>query len=230
MSDAAADAIAAALAVIPAVAALAGAARHDESRAVQAVVAISSLALLVAAWAAGLPRWLIPAQVLGLVGIAHAAGSLIGRRVEHPAHVLPACAVAAAADIASVLSPEGPSNAVAKSETAIALFALASAVPGTTAIAFVLGVGDLIFAAIVFGVAARHGVSLLKVGLLVLAAFATALAASAVFMMPIPALVPVGLFVVTAIPEFRRLAKKDRRAAAFAIAAAAAVVIGVAVR
>jgi hypothetical protein len=173
---------------------------------------------------------LIPAQVLGLVGIAHAAGGLIGRRVEHPAHVLPACAVAAAADIASVLSPEGPSNAVAKSETAIALFALASAVPGTTAISFVLGVGDLIFAAIVFGVAARHGVPLLKVGLLVLAAFASALAASAVFAAPIPALVPVGVFAVAGVPEFRRLEKKDRRAAAFAIAAAAAVVIGVALR
>ncbi|NUO54680.1 MAG: hypothetical protein HOV80_38055, partial [Polyangiaceae bacterium] len=108
--------------------------------------------------------------------------------------------------------------------------ALASAVPGTTAIAFVLGVGDLVFAAIVFGVAARHGVSLLTVGLLVLAAFATALAASAALMMPIPALVPVGVFVVVGVPEFRRLAKKDRRAAALAIAVAAAVVIGVAVR
>src|SRR5688572_16813604 len=118
MPDAAADATAAALAVIPAAMALAGAAQHEERFGVQAVVAASSLVLVVAAWAAGLPRWAIPVQVLGLVGIAHAAGSLIGRRVEHPGHVLPACAVAAAADIASVLSPEGPSNAVAKSESA----------------------------------------------------------------------------------------------------------------
>jgi hypothetical protein len=230
MSDAAADATAAALAVIPAVLALAGAARHDERRSVQALVAAASVALVVAAWGAGLPRWSIPAQVLGLIGAAHAAGGFIGRRVEHPAHVFPACAVAAAADIASVLSPEGPSNAVAKSETAISLFALASAVPGTTATAFVLGIGDLIFAAIVLGVAARHGLSLVRVGALVLAAFAAALAASAVFLAPIPALVPVGVFVVAGVPEFRRLQKKDRRAAAFAIAAAAAVVIGVAIR
>jgi hypothetical protein len=230
MSEAAADATAAALAVIPAVAALSGAARHDERLGVQAVIAAASVALVVAAWAAGLPRWAIPVQVLGLVGVAHAAGGLIGRRVEHPGHVLPACAVAAAADIASVLSPEGPSNAVAKSESALALFALASSVPGTTALTFVLGVGDLIFAAIVLGVAARHGVSLVRVGILVLAAFATALAASAVTAAPIPALVPLGVFVVAGVPEFRRLEKKDRRAATFAMAAAAAVVIGVAIR
>lgn len=228
--EAAADGVAAALAVIPAVIALAGAARRDEGGALRAVLAVISLGILIAAWATGLPSFLVPLQVLGLVGIAHAAGGLIGRKVEHPGHVLPACAVAAAADIASVLSPEGPTNSVAKSESALSLFALSAAVPGTTAITFVLGVGDLIFAAILFGVAARHGVSLLRLGLLLLGAFATALAASGVLAAPIPALVPLGVFVVAGIPEFRRIEKKDRRVAALAVGIAAAIVVAVALR
>jgi hypothetical protein len=228
--DASADASAAALAVVPAVLALTLAARRAEGPAARGLLAGIAIAAVLVAWSQGLPRWLVPLQVFGLVAVAHGVGGFIGRKVEHAGHLMPACAIAAAADLASVLSPEGPSNAVARSDAALALLALAAPVPGTEAITFVLGIGDLLFSAIALGAAARHGISLVRVGALALAAFVIALGASAALAAPIPALVPLGVLLVAGVPEMRRVRAEDRRPTAIALGLAAAVVLVVAVR
>jgi hypothetical protein len=175
-------------------------------------------------------RWPVLALVmvdLALVSVAHAVGGAIGRRVVHPGHLLPACAVAAAADLASVLHPAGPSHAIAESERALSFLAVGFPVPGTSAVAPALGVGDLVFVALVFGVAAAHRLSLLRMGVAVAAGLAVAGALAARFEAAVPALVPIGAAVVAGVPAARRLRPEDRRTTAVAVAAAAAVVAGV---
>ncbi len=195
----------------------------------RAAVALGTGALVLAGLALGAPRPAIAAMLvnLALVSVAHALGGSIGRRVGHPGHLLPACAVAAAADLASVLHPAGPTHAIAQSERALSLFTIGFPVPGTREVAPTLGAGDLVFLALVFGVAAAHRLSLPRVVAAAAAGLAVAGALSAHFEAAIPALVPVGAAVVAGVPAARRLRPEDRRTAAIAVAAAAAVVAGV---
>jgi hypothetical protein len=167
---------------------------------------------------------------LGLTAVAHAAGASIGRRVAHPGHLLPACAVAAAADLASVLHPSGPSHAIAGSERALAVFAVAFPVPGTHAVAPALGFGDLVFLALVLGVAAAHQLSIPRAAVCGAAGLAVAGAGAAILGIAVPALVPIGAAVVLGMPAARRLRAEDRRTATLSIAIAAAVVIGLLLR
>jgi hypothetical protein len=167
---------------------------------------------------------------LGLAAGAHALGGSIGRRVAYPGHLLPACAVAAAADLASVVHPSGPSRAIAASEKALTLLAIGFPVPGTHAVAPVLGVGDLVFVALVFGAAVAHGLSLVRVAFAVASGIAVAGVFAALLQGEIPALVPIGAAVVAGVPAARRVRDEDRRTTAFAIVAAIAVVVGVLTR
>jgi hypothetical protein len=167
---------------------------------------------------------------LGLTAGAHAAGGSIGRRVAHPGHLLPACAVAAAADLASVVHPAGPSHAIAGSERALSLLAIGFTVPGTHAVAPVLGLGDLVFLALVFGAAVAHGLSLFRVALAAACGVALAGAFAALLQREVPALIPIGAAIVAGVPAARRVRQEDRRTTVFAVAAAIAVAIAVLVR
>jgi hypothetical protein len=164
---------------------------------------------------------------LGLVAVAHAAGGSVGRRVAHPGHLLPACAVAAAADVASLLHPSGPSHAIEKSERALSVLAIAFPVPGTSEAAPALGAGDLVFLALVFGAARAHRISMPRAFVAAALGLAAAGALAARFATAIPALVPIGAAVVLVIPEARRVRPADRRTTAFAVAIAIAIVLGV---
>src|SRR5262249_22830114 len=75
-------------------------------------------------------RWLAPAVDASLVAVGHALGASLGRRVQHPGHLLPACIVAACADVASVVHPSGPTHAIAASERALSILAINVPVPG----------------------------------------------------------------------------------------------------
>lgn len=162
-----------------------------------------------------------------LLAIGHAVGASIGRRVAHPGHLLPACAIAAAADVASVLHPAGPSRAIASSERALTWFALGFPVPGTRAVAPVIGLGDLVFIALVLGVVAAHRLSLLRAAVAAAAGIALAGVLSAILERPIPALVTIGAATVAGVPEARRLRAEDRRVAGVSVMIAAGVLIGV---
>jgi len=217
------------------------AARAALGRRASIALGVGGVALLGLAAAFATPWPAIAAMLvnLGLVSIAHAVGGSIGRRVAHPGHLLPACAVAAAADLASVVHPSGPTHAIASSERALSLLAVGFPVPGTSAVAPTVGAGDLLFIALILGVAAAHRLSLVRVATAAAAGLAVAGAAAAVLAAPfargladrlqgaVPALVPVGAAIAAGVPEARRLRPEDRRTAVIAVAIAAAVVAGV---
>lgn len=180
----------------------------------------------------------IPFQVFALLLVGRVLGGLIGERIQSPGHVLPATLVAAAADCASVFSPEGASNAIASNERTLAVFALAAAVPGTSAITYVLGVGDLVMIALLYGVARKflgpssgeRSSTVARVTLALVAALVLAFGAAALAGLPIPALVPIALMVNLMVPEFRRVPRADRKAALVAAVLALGVVAFVALR
>jgi hypothetical protein len=156
-----------------------------------------------------------------LVAIAVGSGGPLGRRVLHPGHLLPAAFVAACADIVSVVSPNGPSHAVVSSERALSLLTVSFPVPGTTDASPALGVGDLIFIALLLGAAASHGLPYLRIALLAFAGTLVAVAASWWLKAPTPALPAIGATIVAGVPAARRLRPEDRRVAAFGMSAAA---------
>lgn len=223
VADGVADAVAAALAILPATVSLGWAARYEVAPRARLVLAVVCAAGIAIVHVTKLPPAVVPLQVFALVGLSDAAGGFIGRRIAHPGHLLPASFVAAAADVASVLGPEGPTNAIAKSEDALPLFAIAGGVPGTSAITFVLGIGDLVMLALMAGAAAKFRVSLVRVSCLALLAFAAAVTASAILARPIPALVPLAVIMALGVPAFRRVAPKERRVTSLAVMASVAV-------
>lgn len=160
-----------------------------------------------------------------LVGLAWALGASLGRRVQHAGHLLPASVVAASADLVSLLSPEGPSHAIATSDRALSVLAIWFPVPASVAVAPALGIGDLLFMGLVLGVAVAHD---LPYGRAVLCcALGTALAgcAAAIFGVPVPALLPIAGAVLIGLPAARRLRAVDRKTARWSmlIAVSAAV-------
>jgi hypothetical protein len=224
------DLVAIALAVGGALAAL-----HVSSRALLPGKAawplvLGSVAVLVVLYAIQPGRVGVPFQVGALLLGGRVIGGAIGERVEHPGHVLPATIVAAAADCASVLSPEGITNAVAQNERALATFALAAAIPGTEAITFVLGIGDLIVIALVLSVARKFDVSRARVTFACALALVVAFVASALLAAPVPALLPIAIVVNLLVPPFRRLRQKDRSVAIAALVVAVGVVVVVLLR
>jgi hypothetical protein len=182
------------------------------------VIAVDLLAagILVAAVLLRSPTLVIGVDA-ALVAIASATGGAIGERVQRPGHLLPAAAIAAAADIASVVSSWGPSHTIAESERALSVAAIGFPVIGTHAVAPVLGVGDLVFVALLLGAARRHELPYLRIVGLALLGIALAGFASARTGVPIPALPAIGATVIAGVPAARRIARSDRTVTTIAI-------------
>jgi hypothetical protein len=160
-----------------------------------------------------------------LVALAWGLGASLGRRVQHASHLFPACVVAASADVVSLLSPEGPSHAIARDERALSVLAIGFPVPGSRAFAPVLGVGDLLFIAFVLGVVSAHGLGYARaVGCAALGVAAAGLAA-ALLRVAVPALVPIAIATIVGLPNIRRLRAADRAAAHASMAIAVSLVI-----
>ncbi|MES1178479.1 MAG: hypothetical protein ABUL62_29425 [Myxococcales bacterium] len=177
------------------------------------IAAPAAVALIALAWRQPAPTITLLLVDGALVALAWALGSSLGRRVQHASHLFPACVVAACADLVSLLSPEGPSHAIAASDRALSVLTVGFPVPGGDAISPALGVGDLLFIALVFGVARRHGLPYARCLGLCLLGTALAGAASARFGVAVPALVPIALAVVLGLPVIRELRPADRSAA-----------------
>lgn len=165
-----------------------------------------------------------------LVGLAVGLGGSIGLRVQHAGHLLPAAAMAAAADIVSVTASFGPSRAVAESPRALSLLAASFPVPGTTEVAPALGVGDLVFYALALGVARAHALPYLRVALAGYGGILLAGAAAAWTAAPVPALPAIGAAVVLAVPATRRVRRADRTPTVVAVGLAVLAVAWAAVR
>jgi hypothetical protein len=177
------------------------------------VAGASAATLLALAGVHANPSTMLLLVDTALVALAWALGTLLGRRVQHASHLLPACVVAACADLVSVLSPEGPSHAIARSEQALSVLATWFPVPGTRAVSPALGVGDLLFMALVFGVARAHALPYLRTVFLCLLGTASAGLVAAVLGAAIPALLPIAVCVLVGLPAARQLRRSDRRAA-----------------
>jgi hypothetical protein len=149
----------------------------------------------------------------GLVWFAYALGDLIGFNIEHPGHLLPACVVASIADVTSVLHPNGPSHAVIQSEQAMSALAVSFPVMGTHEFAPTIGIGDLLFIALLLAAARKHSLSTLRMSLLVAAGIAAAGVGSFLWMRAIPALPTIGLAVVLGFAQARNVRSRDRRVA-----------------
>ncbi|MEI9940872.1 MAG: hypothetical protein WDO69_26955 [Pseudomonadota bacterium] len=154
-----------------------------------------------------------------------ALGCSLGRRVQHAAHLFPACVVAASADLVSLLSPEGPSHAIAESTRALSVLATWFPVPGSSALAPALGVGDLLFMALVFGVARAHRLPYLRCIVACVTGTALAGAAAAASGLAVPALVPIAAVLVLAVPAIRQLRRSDRNAARWSMLIASSVAV-----
>jgi len=227
LSEGAAISVATAAATVPAIASMAAASKAAPRPLPFAVLAAAGLAGMAFIYARGVTSaWWLPLATASEVAAGMGVGSLIGSRVEHAGHVLPAAFVAAAADTLSVLHPSGASNAIAHSDRALSALALGAPIPGTDAITFALGVGDLTFAALLFAVAARHGVSTLRVLAAVAIGVLASLLVAAFTGAPIPALVGIGGAAVMLVPQFRQVRRKERAVTQIAIAVSIAVVLG----
>lgn len=161
--------------------------------------------------------WLTPLVDTCLLALAWATGGAIGARIEDPGHLLPAAAVAAAADIVSVASSWGPSHAIASSERALALLAISFPVIGTRAVAPALGVGDLVFVALMLAAARAHRLPVLRIAVLALLGVLVAGFGSAMLGKAVPALPAIGAMVIAFVPQTRTLRRKDRTVATVAI-------------
>ena len=165
-----------------------------------------------------------------LVALAWALGTSLGRRVQHASHLLPACVVAASADLVSVLSPEGPSHAIAASDQALSVLATWFPVPGAHAVSPALGVGDLLFMGLVLGVARARALPYLRTAFLCLLGTALAGLAAARLGVAIPALLTIALCVVVGLHSARRLRTNDRRAAHWSMIIAGSLALAAIVR
>ena len=162
-----------------------------------------------------------------LVALGHAVGHAVGSRIEHPGHLLPACVVAACVDIASVIHPQGPTHAVVSSQRALDLLTLSVPVLGTHAYAPSIGVGDIVFSALLLGTVVRHNLSLLRTLLLIVVGLLSAGLASALLERAIPALPAIGLWVLLGLGSARRLQPRDRKTAGVFMVGAVVLAIGV---
>jgi hypothetical protein len=195
-----------------------------------AIAALSSVLLVSLAFLQHAPVAAMLVVDSALVGLAWAIGTSVGRRVQHASHLLPACVVAASADLVSLLSPEGPSHAIAQSDRALSVVAVWFPVPGTRALAPALGVGDLLFIALVFGVAVVHHLPYARTVLLAALGTAVAGGIAAWLGVAVPALVPISAAILLGLPQARQVRPADRRAATWSMSIAGTVVVAVVAR
>ena len=189
------------------------------------IAAIAAAALVTLALTPPSPSLALPIVNGALVGLAWALGTSLGRRVQHPAHLFPACVVAASADLVSLLSPEGPSHAIANSERALSVLAVGFPVPGTDAVAPALGVGDLLFMALALGVARAHGLPYRRTVACCVVGVALAGLTAAWLGVAIPALLPIAATLLLGLPAIRRLRRADRATATWTMVIAGSVAL-----
>lgn len=186
------------------------------------LVAPAALLALASHAGVGLPAALLVTAAL-LVG-GTLVGGVIGRLVEHPGQLLFVAVVSAAADLASVLHPAGPSATLAQKPEALALIALPWPMLGTLGVEPFLGVGDVVFTALYVASSRRHELSVGRTVVALMTAYAATAALVLCFQRVIPVLPVLGLAIVLAQPSARRPAPADRRRG-FVVVAVAVVLV-----
>ncbi len=132
-------------------------------------------------------------------------GAWVGYRIETPSHLLAVAVVSSLVDAFSVLHDAGPSAQIAQSAEMLSLLALPWPMLGTADLIPVIGVGDVVFAALYVGACRVHRLSLVRTCVALSCGFLLTLVALFVFVRPIPALPFLGMCIVIAHPQARSL-------------------------
>ena len=170
------------------------------------VAACAALLMLLVAVGDALPMWIAAAVVTAaLLSGATLLGALVGAGVEQAWHLLLVAIVSSLADAASVLTPSGPSALIAESEVALSVLALPWPMLGTDAIEPMLGAGDVVFAALYLAAARKHALSTPRTLFALSLGFGAALGCVIGLEQAVPALPFLGLAMVAAHPQARRL-------------------------
>lgn len=156
-----------------------------------------------------------------LLGAGTMIGAKVGEAIEHPGHLLVVAIVSALVDAFSVLHPSGPTAQLIENESVVAILVLPWPLLGTTRIAPVLGVGDVVFSALYVAACRRHGLSIRRTAIALAFGLALAFALAVAAARGIPALPLMGAAVLIAHPAARRLPPEDRIKAAAGIGALA---------
>jgi hypothetical protein len=138
-------------------------------------------------------------------------GGAVGGRIEHPGHLLAVAVVSLLVDTFSVYHPAGPTAAVVAQPRALAVLALPWPMLGGDEIVPILGVGDVVFAALYVSASRRHSLGTRRTAAALAAGLMVTMIAVIFSGLPIPALVGMGLAVLAVHPAARRLPEKDRR-------------------
>lgn len=169
---------------------------------------------LVAWGGRSVPSTLAAALVtVALLASGTLTGAVVGRAVQKAGHLLVVAVVSALVDVFSVLHPRGPTAQLVQVETVVSVLLLPWPVIGTDAIVPLLGVGDVTFSALYVLAARQHGLSIRKTLAALGAGFLVTLAVVIATGTGVPALPFLGLAMLVAHPEARRLPPEDRRTA-----------------
>ncbi len=183
-------------------------------------LALPAVALTVVAWAGtALPSALAAAIVTAaLLGAGTLAGGVVGSRIDHAGHLVVVAIVSGVVDTFSVLHPSGPTAQLVQNDTAISLLVLPWPILGSERIEPLLGVGDITFAALYLAAARRHRLPVSRTLVALALGLAATLATVLLTGIGVPALPFLGLAVVLAHPEARRIPPTDRPKALVGIA------------
>jgi hypothetical protein len=191
---------------------------------VATAIVITVLCLLGVAYAfESRAGWPIALTVsIALLAGGTALGALVGTRIEHAGHLLFVALASALADVFSVTSPQGPSAAIAKSETALRIAAVSWPMIGTGSIEPFLGVGDVVFTGLYIASARRHELPMRRTLLALAAGYCVTMLTVLVLQVAVPALPFLGGAMLLAHPEARRPPATDRRRGFVALSVMAA--------
>ncbi|HKU36952.1 MAG TPA: hypothetical protein VJR89_02360 [Polyangiales bacterium] len=175
-------------------------------------IALGGIALVAGSYALREPVWLCALAVaIALWAGGSALGALVGARIEHPGHLLFVALASSLADLFSVLSPSGPSAAIAQSEIALSLAAVSWPMLGSRNIEPFLGAGDIVFSGLYLASARKYGFALRRTLLALASGYAVTMLAVFALQTAVPALPFLGGAMLWAHPETRRPPAADRR-------------------
>jgi hypothetical protein len=125
---------------------------------VSALVATAALAAIAVLRAPPSPPIIALVAAILLAG-GSSAGALVGSRIQHPGHLGVVAVVSSVADIVSVFHESGPTAQLAESTPWLSLFAIGAPMLGTSDVPPLLGVGDVVMAALYATAAARFALT-----------------------------------------------------------------------
>ena len=155
--------------------------------------------------------------LMGLLLLGTGIGALVGGRIQHPGHLLFVALISTLADIWSVTQPGGISKAIVEEPLALSLVALPWPMLGSSELAPLLGVGDVVFTSLYLAATRVHALPLRRSVLALAAGFAITTSLVIATERPIPVLPLLGACMLIAQPKAREVAQLDRRRGAWVL-------------